>query len=79
MTTQQSFILLFSDVCTKFVFLLRVPTGETQMKKQSIAVESFLQNLDEGQVDKLCLEDMFIFVMGADAVPPFGFDHKISV
>lgn len=41
--------------------------------------ESFIQDLDEGQVESLRLEEMLVFITGADAAPPLGFDHKISI
>lgn len=48
-------------------------------EKSIYCLEVFLQDLDEGLVDKLCLEDMLVFITGADAVPPLGFDHKICI
>ena len=58
------------------------PDGSNQRnveEKTIYCLEVFLQDLDEGQVDKLCLEDILVFITGADAVPPLGFDHKISI
>eukprot|EP00794_Sanderia_malayensis_P018367 gene18367-20214_t len=41
--------------------------------------ELFIQDLEEGQVDGLALEDLLIFVTGAEDVPPLGFSKPITV
>ncbi len=41
--------------------------------------ELFIQDLKEGQVDGLELEDLLIFVTGAEDAPPLGFSKPITV
>ena len=41
--------------------------------------EVYLQDLDEGCVDELGLEDLLIFITGAAAVPPLGFDRFLAI
>lgn len=42
-------------------------------------LELFLKDLEEGEVDSLTLEDLLVFITGADSVPPLGFDQLITV
>lgn len=41
--------------------------------------ELFLKDLEEGEADGLTLEDLLVFITGADSVPPLGFQQLISV
>ncbi len=41
--------------------------------------EVFLQDLEEKQVGDLRLEDLLIFITGADKIPPLGFDSSIKI
>ena len=41
--------------------------------------ELFLQDLEEGLMKELTLEDLHIFITGADAIPPLSFDDPIVI
>ena len=41
--------------------------------------ELFLKDLEEGEIDGLSLEDLLVFVSGADTVPSLGFDRPIAI
>lgn len=41
--------------------------------------EIFLQDLEEGEVAGLSLEDLLVFITGANCVPPLGFGNTITV
>lgn len=37
------------------------------------------KDLEEGLVQELTLEDLLVFITGADAIPPLGFDYPIVI
>lgn len=39
----------------------------------------FLKDLEEDEILDVHLSDLLVFVTGADAIPPLGFDRKIKV
>ena len=56
--------------------------GSNQKDKEEKTVycfELFLQDLEEGLIQELTLEDLLIFITGADAIPPLGFDYPIVI
>ena len=66
-------------------FLYRVTYSESgsnlRIEEESsiYSFELFIQDLEEGQVDGLQLEDLLIFLTGAEDVPPLGFSRQITV
>lgn len=56
--------------------------GSNQKEKEEKTVycfELFLQDLEEGLIQELTLEDLLIFITGADTIPPLGFDYPIVI
>lgn len=56
--------------------------GSNQRDKEEKTIycfELFLQDLQEDLIPDLSLEDLLIFITGADAIPPLGFDNPIVI
>ena len=56
--------------------------GSNQRDKEEKTIycfELFLQDLEEDLIPDLSLEDLLIFITGADAIPPLGFDDPIVI
>jgi len=47
--------------------------------KTMYCFDTFLQDLEEGEVDDLSLRDLLVFITGADSIPPLGFDDPITL
>ena len=47
--------------------------------KTIYSFEVFLQDLEEGEVPCLSLEDLLVFITAADCVPPLGFDKLVTI
>ena len=72
--TKSSFMALYQ--------LNRSEEGSNQRSREDSTIycfELFLQDLEEDDVAGLSLEDLLVFITGADCVPPLGFDKKITV
>lgn len=41
--------------------------------------ELFLQDLEEGEISELTLEDLLVFITGSDHIPPLGFEQAITI
>jgi hypothetical protein len=41
--------------------------------------ELFLKDLDDSELPDLTLEDLLVFITGADAVPPLGFESPLTI
>ena len=41
--------------------------------------DTFLQDLDEDEIEDLSLHDLLVFTTGADTIPPLGFDDPITL
>lgn len=62
--------------------LFRSEEGSNKRKQEDDTVycfELFIKDLEEGEAGNLILEDLIVFITGADAVPPLGFEKKISI
>jgi hypothetical protein len=62
--------------------LNRSEEGSNQRRKEDTTIycfEIFLQDLEEGVVPGLSLEDLLVFITGADCLPPLGFGNNITV
>ena len=56
--------------------------GSNQRDKEEKTIycfELFLQDLEEDLIPDLSLEDLLIFITGADAIPSLGFDDPIVI
>ena len=72
--TKSSFMALYK--------LNRSEEGSNERSKEDSTVycfELFLQDLEEGDVPGLSLEDLLVFITGADCLPPLGFGKSITV
>ena len=72
--TKSSFMKLYE--------LNRSEEGSNQRSKEDTTIycfEIFLQDLEEGVVPGLSLEDLLVFITGADCLPPLGFGNNITV
>ena len=47
--------------------------------KTIYSFEVFLQDLEEGEVACLSLENLLVFITAADCVPPLGFDKLVTI
>lgn len=43
------------------------------------AFELFLQDLEDNEVEDLSLDDLLVFMTGADSIPPLGFDDHLTI
>lgn len=48
-------------------------------EKTMYCFELFLQDLEDNEVEDLSLNDLLIFITGADSIPPLGFDDLIFI
>lgn len=48
-------------------------------RKTMYCFQVFLQDLEDNEVEDLSLQDLLIFVTGADSIPPLGFDNLITI
>lgn len=72
--TKSSFMALYK--------LNRSEEGSNERIKEDTTIycfEIFLQDLEGGEVAGLSLEDLLVFITGADCVPPLGFSNTITV
>eukprot|EP00794_Sanderia_malayensis_P013168 gene13168-14518_t len=69
----------------KFKTLYKVdfsPEGSNQRTLEDSAIyffELFLADLDEGEIDGLSLQDLLVFISGADKNPPLGFATPLTI
>eukprot|EP00794_Sanderia_malayensis_P006413 gene6413-7144_t len=62
------------------IMLSEAGSNRRAMEEMTIySFEVFLQDLEEKQVGDLRLEDLLIFITGADKIPPLGFDSSIKI
>ena len=62
--------------------LHRSEKGSNKREREDSTIycfELFLQDLEEGEISGLALEDVLAFITAADAVLPLGFDKKITI
>ena len=62
--------------------LYRSEEGSNKRDKEDSTIycfEFFLQDLEEGEVNGLTLEDLLVFITGTDFAPPLGFDNLITI
>ncbi len=90
MSNMSLFELLLSNkrpklTCSKFKELYTIDSscqGSNNRSREEDAVycfELFLADLEDGQVEQLSLEELLIFITGADAVPHLGFERSITI
>ena len=65
---------LFDSILLSFHLLAQ--TRELE-EKTVYSFELFLRDVEGGEIECLTLEDLIVFVTGADTIPPLGFDDKI--
>lgn len=76
---------VYNVTISKFKQLYEVNFSEVGSNKRNdedntiYSFEVFLQDLEEGAVADLRLEDLLVFTTGADKVPPFGFPHPLVI
>ena len=62
--------------------LHRSEVGSNKREREDSTIycfEVFLQDLEEGEVAGLTLEDLLVFITAADCVPPLGFHKLITI
>ena len=62
--------------------LNRLEEGSNKRDRENSTIycfEIFLQDLEEGEVTGLSLEDLLVFITAADCVPRLGFDKLITI
>ena len=55
-------------------------SNKRELEEQTMySFELFLRDVEDKEIEGVTLDNLLVFVTGADAVPPLGFDDKISV
>ena len=55
-------------------------SNKRELEEQTVySLELFLKDVEDEEVEGIILENWLAFTTGTDAVPPLGFDSKVSI